>query len=129
MQIIEYQADQFDQLVALHQSQDVNTMFLDPATLPKIGFIAAEGSIPVAMGFLRQLEGGYAQIDTLVSNADLPGELRHEGLDKIVSSIIDTAKQLKLKGIISFTSDKSVIMRAVATGFRVSNHAVIVLEL
>lgn len=129
IQITQYQPDMFDLLCGLHESNNTTTDILAPDTLPKIGYIATEGSIPVAMGFLRLVEGGFAQIDTLVTNADLPPETRHQGLEPLIDQLIQTAKQKKLKGIISFTSDMGVIKRAVDTGFKVTSQAVIVLPL
>lgn len=72
---------------------------------------------PIAAGFLRRVEGGYAQIDTLVSNPYFGSKIRHEGIDKVVKSLIEDAKNLKLLGIIAFTSDNGVLSRASDMGF------------
>lgn len=128
IQLQTYSKHDKDLIDALHLSNNIdNTDISD--NLPEIGFIATEGAIAVAAGFLRKVEGGYAQIDTLVSNKQMPAEMRHIALAGIVDALINEAKHLKLKGIISFTSDESVLLRAVATGFQVSSQAVIVLPL
>lgn len=114
----------------LHETNEISdTTFLNPDTLPKIGFIATEGAIPVCIGFLRMLEGGYAQIDTLVTNRDLTSHIRHEGISIVVNELLNKAKSLNLKGIISFTTSKDIIDRAQTLGFKQSNQQVIVLDL
>lgn len=81
------------------------------------------------MGFLRMVEGGYAQIDGLTSNANLSAPLRNAGVSTVVDALLDKAKSMKLKGIISFTQDNSVIRRAKLLGFRALQHTVIVLPI
>jgi hypothetical protein len=117
-------------LLALHIGQQSDTFHhLTEDTLPALGAVATNGNDCVAFGFLRMVEGGYCQIDTLVSNAALSSEIRHEGVSELVKTLIETAKSLNLKGIIAFTSDKTVVARAEATGFRVIPSVVIALPL
>lgn len=117
MIVSEYQSSYFDHLIALHESNDCPyTGILTPETLPRIGYIAYDGAI-VGMGFLRMVEGGYGQIDTLVSNKNLSSITRHEGINLIVQAILEKAKQLNLLGIVSYTQDESVVKRALSMGF------------
>jgi hypothetical protein len=53
--------------------------------------------------------------------------MRHEGVTAVVEAIIESAKQLKLKGIISFTRDKGILDRAKAIGFKDNDQHVITL--
>jgi hypothetical protein len=113
-----YDESHFDLLVFLHETQASPTVKdLSPITLPKIGFIAMEDVMPVAAGFLRMIEGGFAQFDTLVSNGDLPSEMRHEGLTKLVDRIIQTAKEKQLLGLMCLTRDEGILNRAESLGF------------
>lgn len=128
IQISPYSKNDLDSIYALHLSNNMDNFDICDS-LPEIGYIATEGAIVVAAGFLRKVEGGYAQIDTLVSNKDMPADMRHEALAKVVETLVTTAKSLKIKGIISYTQDKSVVMRAVATGFNVTPNVVIALKL
>lgn len=98
-------------------------------TLPKIGYIALRNGYPIAAGFLRRVEGGYAQIDTLTSNKTLGSLIRHQGIDLVVKTLISDAKDLKLLGIVAFSMDASVIKRAEDIGFRILEHKTIVLSL
>ena len=99
-------------------------------TLPKIGYISyTETGTPVAAGFLRKVEGGYGQIDTLVTNPNIPSEIRHKALTRVVDALIAAAKVEGLEGIISYTRDESVLKRAQTIGFRPCPHTVISLDL
>lgn len=90
-------------------------------TLPKIGFIAIqqETSTPIAAGFLRMVEGGFAQIDTLMSNAKESSETRHEALSRCVAALIAEATKLGLYGITATSRDEGTIKRAQSLGFRI----------
>lgn len=98
-------------------------------TLPKIGYIALIKNQPIAAGFLRKVEGGYAQIDGLTSSPYFGSNLRNEGISKIVDMLISDAKDLKVHGIISFTEDEGVLKRAKVLGFQVVNQVIITLPL
>lgn len=130
VEINEYQKSYFDILLSMHESQNYSdTLLLSPETLPLIGYIASEGSVHIACGFLRMIEGDVAMIDTLVSNASVPSQMRHEAISGIVNSLIQRAKDMKLKGLLCLTSDKSVLMRAATLGFNVVPQHVIALPL
>lgn len=94
-------------------------------TLPKVGYIALLNSQPIAAGFLRRVEGGYAQIDTLVSNPYFGSQIRHLGIDIVVNSLIQDAKDLKLTGILAFTGEQSIVDRAKGRGFTVFDQKLI----
>lgn len=118
------------QLIELHETQKYElTNTISYRTLPKIGYIASIGSIPVAAGFLRRLEPNFAQIDTLVSNAFCGALLRNEGIKLVVDTLIEEAKRLKLEGIICHTQDKGIIKRAEDLGFHIVPQTIIALSL
>lgn len=98
-------------------------------TLPKIGYMALMNGHPIAAGFLRRVEGGYAQIDTLTSNKQFGSIVRHEGIKLIVDTLVNDAKDLKLKGIIAFTKDAGIIKRAEDIGFHVVEQSLIALRI
>lgn len=98
-------------------------------TLPNIGYIALRNGYPVAAGFLRRVEGGYAQLDTLTTNPIFGSIVRNEAIDLIVKMLITDAKDLKLHGIIAFTSYQSIIDRAKSIGFNELEHSLIALDL
>jgi hypothetical protein len=121
----------FEVLLDMHLAQGSKTYdILDLNTLPRIGYIVYSDTEYhyVAAGFLRMVEGGFAQIDTLVTNPNITGDVRNEGLTLLVDTLIKTAKDMELKGIYSMTTNGSIIDRALKLGFFVSNHVVIVLN-
>lgn len=97
---------------------------LNMKTLPKIGYIALIDKQPVAAAFLRKVEGGIvAQVDGLTSNPYFGSIIRHIGINKVLTGIIEDAKDLKLKGLICFCQDLPTIKRAEATGFTLIQHS------
>jgi hypothetical protein len=126
IEVSRYQQSDFDTLIAMHESQNSNlALLLDSADLPQLGYIAYDSATPIAIGFLRMLEGGYAMIDTLVSNGDLSSDIRHEGMTALIDQLTGKARKLGLKGLISLTADYGVIKRAEAIGFQVINQTAI----
>lgn len=94
-------------------------------TLPKTGYIVLLGKQPIAAGFLRRVEGGYAQLDTFVSNPYYGSKLRHEAMELIVNSLLDEAKSMKLHGIIAITQDTGILKRSEKHGFAQINQILI----
>lgn len=88
--------------------------------LPAIGFIVPG----VAIGFLRQCEGGYAIMDSLVSNPHVSPATRHSALDKIYAHIIKVPGFNKILG---FTVDEGALERAKRHGFKQIHHAILAL--
>lgn len=111
----------------LSSQKYLNISDISMKTLPKIGYIAMLGNTPVAAGFLRRVEGGYAQMDGLCSNAYLGSIVRHEGVSKVVLSLIEDSNRLGLHGIIAFTKDQGVLKRAESLGFKTLSETLIVL--
>lgn len=99
-------------------------------TMPKHGWIALEGDLPVVIGFLRRIECNYAMIDGLISNPIASSELRDSCIQRLSRKLIDVANRAKVKKIIAFTSDTHTFMRAVKSfGFREVNTKLIELTL
>jgi hypothetical protein len=97
--------------------------------LPKIGYIALLSNQPIAAGFLRKVEGNVvAQIDCLVSNPYYGSIIRHQAISGVVDRLITDAKEMKLKGILAFTKDGSVLKRASELNFQVVNQIIMALS-
>lgn len=128
--IVPFKFKHFKDLVDMHETQKSEiTELLEYKTLPKIGYIAYLGTIPVAAGFLRRLEPCFAQIDTLVANKFCGSIIRNQGIDLVVDNLLQDAKRLKLKGIIAHTENESTITRAKALGFHIVPQTIIALSL
>ncbi len=123
----------FKYLKALHDLLETNDYLgiseVNMKTLPKIGYIALMGGYPIAAGFLRRVEGGYAQLDTLTSNKTFGSIIRHEGIKLVTDQLLQDAKDLRLKGIIAFSTDSGILDRACKIGFTPHKHSVITLKL
>lgn len=120
-----YQPSFYDHVAYLHESNSSELL----ETLPQIGYVATEGSIVVAAGFLRQVEGNMALLDTLATNKDCSPDMRHEGIAAVVDALISNAKQLELKYFMAFTVDDGIIKRAFDLGFAITNQRLIILDL
>ena len=118
--IVPYRYKYLNCLIELHKANNyLQIAEIRQKTLPKIGYIAFFGETPIAAGFLRRVEGGFGQLDTLVSNPHFGSQIRHIAIDKVVTELLADAKVLNLEGIIAFTADLGVLRRAVAIGFKV----------
>lgn len=93
MQVSRYQPSYRDLLDMMYETHHRT---LDVIDLPQIGFIATEGSIPVAIGFLRP-SGLYGIVDYVITNNDLPLSMQMEGKGLVVKAINETSKSLNLK--------------------------------
>ena len=113
----------------LESNQYEGICHIDMKSLPKVGYIVLLGKVPIAAGFLRRLEPCFAQIDTLASNAYMGSIIRHQGITMVVDELIAHARVLKLKGIVSHTSNAGVLKRAEALGFHVVKETIIALPL
>lgn len=121
-----YSPEMFNDILSMHISQNAE---ISDIGLPQLGFIAYIDAKPLAGGFLRMIEGGYAMIDTLVSDAQASSQQRHEGMTTVVAALIQTSKDLKLKGILCHTRDEGVLKRAASLGFKVLPQTIIALPL
>lgn len=129
IQVFKFNPSDMQDLLDMHRSQGYHSLeLINLDTLPEVGFIAKNhNNQPIAAGFLRKLEGGFAQIDTLVSNANCSGSERNDGIDAVVQSLISTGKQLGLLGLVAFTKDLGILSRAGAMGFTTLEDKVITL--
>lgn len=100
-----------------------------PREYPAIGFIAYEGTYPIAAGFLRLVEGGTAILDSLVTNPAQSSELRSKSIDLVVENLIKKGKELGLSGIIAYTIEPNVLRRSTKHGFQELPHKVISVKL
>lgn len=118
-------------LESLHQTHNwkqTQTSMLGQG-MPQTGYVALVAGQPGAAGFLRMVEGGFAMIDTLVSNADLGSEARHMAITAVVDALINHAKTSGIKGIVAHTKDKGILKRAKTLGFKKLSEQIITIKL
>ena len=98
--------------------------------MPTVGFVVYYQDItPACMGFIRRVEGNFGQLDGLVTNPDLPGEIRSQAIDIAVQNIIAKAKLMGIKALTATSVDYSTLMRSLKHGFVPTPHSCIVLDL
>lgn len=97
--------------------------------LPEFGLIAVDGGEPVAMGFIRKMEGNYALLDSYITHADAPAELRDRALDIITYKLIKIAKDNDISKLIAFSGEPSIIARSINHGMILMPFATTVLSL
>lgn len=103
----------------LHAIKCLNSRDMDlelVLDLPKHGLIALEGNEPIAMGFIRRVEGPYAILDSYITNADVTPELRDRALDTITRKLISLAELNDIKKLMAFSSHSTIIERSVRHG-------------
>lgn len=97
--------------------------------LPRVGFIAFEDGEAVAAGFLRDCEGGFAFIDSLISNPKCSPVLRDAAVQMVNAALIGKAKGLGYTQLVAFIEDSNTITRAKAFGFVETSQRLFALKL
>jgi hypothetical protein len=115
MHVIAYNTSHFTHMSSWLSAR--NIPLWEETSVPKVGFISLKDEVPVAMGFLRLIEGRLGMIDGLLSNPAASGADRSNAIDLIVTQLIDVAKQMHLQGIISFSVDPNTLTRSHKFGF------------
>lgn len=125
MIILNFQEQHLKDLHYMHSTQKSDSSHIHLDSLPQTGLIVYSDCKPLCAGFVRLLEPCFAQLDGLVSNADLSSETRHKALDFLVNRLIHSAKSKGLKGLICHTKDEGILKRAESIGFHVVNEKII----
>lgn len=96
---------------------------------PRIGFLAYIEDTPIACAFLRRVEGGFGQIDGLATNPHADCHLRNMAINGTITLLLNTAKSLKLKGLMVMTIDQSIVKRAEELGFVTTTSRLLIKDL
>lgn len=128
VEIRAYDDSIYDDIIFMLNTQSFDVSHVPKESMPAIGFVTYADGAPSAAGFLRRVEGGFAQLDGLVTNANLSGDIRSSSIDLVVENLLSEAKRLNLKGIIAFSRDTNTLIRAAAFGFKDIDQRVIVMS-
>ena len=110
-----------EDLPILKAMHDKRGLKLDPY-LPRLGGIAFVGEEPIAIAFLRGVEGGGISIwDGLITDPDFDAEYRDRALNALIIFLIRTSKSYGMTRIISWAQDTNTIERAQKLGFKTIN--------
>lgn len=117
----------YDMLLSMLKDQKCTWQsIISYKTLPKIGYIALLDNQPIATGFLRKVEGGYAQLDTFATNPYFGSQIRHIGIELVWQELLKEIKILDLLGVIAITEDLGILSRAQQHGFSIPAHSLLV---
>lgn len=93
--------------------------------VPNSAYVAVDGDYPVAVAFLRLVEGGYGIIDGLCTNPNSSSVFRNDAIDSLVSRIITECQCLGLRKLMAYSVDAGVLLRSKKHGFSSLNHVMI----
>lgn len=97
--------------------------------LPKLGLMVSHCNTPVAVGFLRRVEGGIALIDGFICDPKSTIEIRDPCLDQLAKDLIEIAKHEGIQGLLVTTVNPRVVKRAQRLGFSSLDHQLLSLRL
>lgn len=125
--ILQFKKKHLPDLLTMHSKREnaLGEASISMQELPKIGYVAYLGKQPVAAGFMRRVEPSYAQFDTFLSDPFFGSKIRHEALKMIVDQLIEDARDLKVRGVIAFTTDEGILDRALSNGFSMVDHVLL----
>lgn len=85
--------------------------------------------MPIAVGFLRKIEGNQIGIIEIHINAYIGSVLAFKGFDMVLNMLVSEAKDMKLQEIIMLKPDNASILKAEAIGFHTIKHSIAALSL
>lgn len=97
--------------------------------IPSIGFSVFDEDQMIAAGFIRHCEGNHGLIDGLITNPNVPGDIRDSALNLLLSHIVRVGTQMHLKSLIGHSKDKNTVLRAGRHGFQEMPHVLLSLNL
>ena len=85
--------------------------------LPNIGYMAFHDDSPVAVIFLRLVEGRMGIIDGLCTDPKARPDIRNRAIDLLVERVMERAKELEFKKVIAWSQDAHTLERSLKHGF------------
>lgn len=98
--------------------------------LPERGVVAVdEHDKPIAVAFLRAVEGNFAMLDGLTTDPLASSIDRHNAIEAVVDTLIHMAKKYGYSKLVAYSVDDGTLKRAKTHGFEAVPHSVITLDL
>ena len=88
-----------------------NHQMVEYTELPVSGYVVEDWGIPVAMAFLRMVEGDSAIAESLVTDPSAPLCKRVKAIDQIIEKLCQVAKDRGIKHLIATTVSTGVLTR------------------
>lgn len=127
MRVEQYEEDHKEVLAEWFQARDLDSNLLND--VPLTGAVAFCYEKPVAIGFLRYVEGQYALIDGLVTDPAALPDVRDKAIDELVRHLVLMAKRSGTRRIMAHSVDKNTILRSQRHGFETLPDTMIALNL
>jgi hypothetical protein len=86
--------------------------------LPKNGYVVSDEHGPIAIGYIRMMEGNYGCLDSYITDPIAPSQLRDKALDLLTIKLVELAKSLEIKILLAFSQDTFTILRSERLGFK-----------
>lgn len=86
-------------------------------TLPEIGYIAFKNEKPIAITFLRVVDGHYAYLDPIITNPKASVAAKKEARPLLFRAVMEHAKKIQANQLLILTSNTNDIKAAVGFGF------------
>lgn len=101
------------------------------SSLPKLGVVASRAEeLPIlAAGYLREVEGGFGMIDSLIADPNSEPAHRNEALDGIITRLITDAKRIGMTALLANCKVTKAIVRAQQHGFQAQDFCVLTMNL
>lgn len=97
--------------------------------LPVMGIVIEKKKNLIAMGFLRQCEGFYGIMDSVITEPSANSKDRHEALNLLYEEIIKLARSMNISSLIGFSANPGIIDRSKYFGFMEMNHKLLSLKI
>ena len=115
MEVKPYTPDNHKILASWWKAHDWDVL---PQTyLPKTGFMAWQGEIPIAACFLYTTDSVFAMMEWAISNPTSYHEQRHEAMNMIVKAIMKHCKEHEIEAIYTMTNHPSLVRSYKELGF------------
>lgn len=111
----------------LLKARDMSSDLIDD--LPGCGLIAYDKGKPVALGFVRRIEGTYVMLDSYITDPGIESSIRNRALDHITHKLIQWAHSHGVTKVLAFSTDENTISRAYRHGFGYLPHVFTALNL
>lgn len=97
--------------------------------LPKLGLTAFYQGKPIAVVFLREVEGGKALIDGLIADPNTHYTDRDKCIGRLINDLLRLAKTHGFTGILALSTHTRTITRAKKLGFTLKPHRLVCIDL
>lgn len=97
--------------------------------IPEFGLVVSDSGNPIAIGFLRHIEGNGAFLDSFITNPREGAVIRDKALDFLTDKLIEEAKDMGWRFLMAYTVEERIIERAIKHGLNKMTHTLLSMKL